>query len=118
MKQALILHHVSAATTYSTGLETFIKNFANSLMIHGCSSTAWNLVKLVQNGSAEMQELQWTCFNVAGGRDCTGDQPPFNPYNIGQPIQQQQVITQPNRQYPSQHPPVLPPSVFMIVEKF
>lgn len=109
LKQALILHQLSKASSYANGLEKLMIEFANQLLVQGAGSTAWNLVKWCQNGSAEMQELQWTCYNVAGGRDCTGDQPPVNPYCVSQPRQQQpQMPTEPIRQY-QQHPSVLAP---------
>lgn len=109
LKQALILHQVCEEKVYVDGLEKLIISFANRLLVQGAGQTAWNLVKRAENGSAEMQELQWTCYNVAGGRDCTGDQPPFNPY-IVQPAQsQQQMSVQPIRQFQHQQPPVLSP---------
>lgn len=111
LKQALILHQVTEASSYSERLEQLVITFANRLLVQGASSTAWNLVKWCQNGSAEMKELQWTCYNVAGGRDCTGDQPPSNPYNGIQPgTQKQRMVTQSIRQYSQQqHPSVLSP---------
>lgn len=113
LKQALILHQVSNATRYTDELEKLVMSFANHLLLQGSGLTAWNLIKKAQNGSAEMQELQWTCYNVAGGRDCTGDQPPLNPYNITQTAQQQQQVpVQPIRQFQSQHPAVLPPPFY------
>lgn len=111
LKQALILHHVSGKKVYDEGLEKLVVTFANRLLVQGAGQTAWNLVKRAENGSAEMQELQWTCYNVAGGRDCTGDQAPFNPYNV-QPAQQRQSPVQPIRQFQNQHPSVLPPPTF------
>lgn len=110
LKQALILHQVSKGAKYSDGLEKLIMNFANELLIQGAGSVAWNLVKWSQNGSAEMQELQWTCYNVAGGRDCTGDQPPFNPFDVALPRAQQPPIVQPTRTY-QQPAPIPPPNL-------
>lgn len=109
LKQALILHQISKATNYSDGLEKLIISFANRLLLQGAGAVAWNLVKWAQYGSAEMQELQWTCYNVAGGRDCTGDQLPFNPFNVVLPGTQQRMTAQPINQFPSQHPPVAAP---------
>ncbi|UMM28621.1 hypothetical protein L5515_011383 [Caenorhabditis briggsae] len=113
LKQALVLHQVLKATSYSQGLEELIIDFTNRLLTQGAGSTAWNLVKWCQDGSAEMQELQWTCYNVAGGRDCTGDQPPLNPYNISQKqIQNHQSPNHPMRPFQQQpHPSVLAPPV-------
>lgn len=108
LKQALTLHQISNASNYTAGLESLVITFANRLLVHGCGMTAWNLVKLVSNGSAAMRELQWTCYNVAGGRDCTGDQPPLNPYSAHPSAQPQQAPVQQIRQYQS-HPSVLPP---------
>ncbi|CAI2350353.1 unnamed protein product [Caenorhabditis sp. 36 PRJEB53466] len=99
LKQALILHQVSRAKNYSPGLEQHIISFANRLLTQGAAATAWNLVKGTQNGSAELQELQWTCYNVAGGRECTGDYPPFNPYDAQASVQPQQPQYQQNRQF-------------------
>ncbi|EFP03977.1 hypothetical protein CRE_31564 [Caenorhabditis remanei] len=109
LKQALILHQISKPTSYSDGLEKLIIAFAHRLLLQGAGATAWNLVKWSQNGSAEMQELQWTCYNVAGGRDCTGDQPPFNPYTVSLPGTQQHMTTQPVHHFPSQLPNVAAP---------
>ncbi|EGT46529.1 CBN-SEC-31 protein [Caenorhabditis brenneri] len=109
IKQALILHQVSGQKFYTEELEKLIITFANRLLVQGAAQTAWNLVKRCENGSAEMQELQWTCYNVAGGRDCTGDQAPFNPYNVQPAQQQQHSSVQPIRQFQHQHPSVLPP---------
>lgn len=60
--------------------EKLFYDYIQSLMNRGMYETAWELCKCVNIDNEEMVELRYTLFYVAGGKNCTLDNPPTNPY--------------------------------------
>ncbi|CAB3406082.1 unnamed protein product [Caenorhabditis bovis] len=117
---AIHKHGNSVFSSFGPNFEKAILSYGEKLMKNGLAELAWKMVSdMNETTDEQLIELRHTLYVACGGRDCTGDPEPKNPWVSEppptpklQPTFQPQNMGPYNSRFSSQVPPPAPPTAY------